>query len=56
MHNFDLLDDLKGDEELNFFKFDPFYEKTEQEWEVIKTEILGEDNIIQLKAIQQAID
>lgn len=31
------------------FKFDPFYEKTEEEWDSIKLEILGEENIINLK-------
>lgn len=34
---------------LNIFKFDPFYEKTEAEWEEIKKEILGEENILMLK-------
>jgi hypothetical protein len=28
---------------------DPFYEKTEEEWNAIKLEILGEENIIKLK-------
>lgn len=55
VHNFDLLAEMKGDEQLNFFKMDPLYEKTEQEWEAIKTEILGEDNVIQLKAVQNAV-
>ena len=34
---------------LNFFRFDPCYEKSEFEWDAIKTEILGEENIILLK-------
>jgi hypothetical protein len=34
---------------INIFKFDPFFEKTEEEWAKIKLEILGEENIINLK-------
>jgi pre-mRNA-splicing factor CWC22 len=34
---------------LNLFKIDPFFEKTEEEWNKIKYEILGEENIINLK-------
>jgi len=34
---------------LNIFKLDPFYDKTEEEWNEIKMEILGEDNIVNLK-------
>jgi len=34
---------------LNIYKFDPFYEKTEGEWEDIKMEILGEENVFVLK-------
>jgi pre-mRNA-splicing factor CWC22 len=34
---------------LNIFRLDPFFEKTEEEWEKIKLEILGEENVIKLK-------
>lgn len=52
-HNIDLMDDIDPEDGLNIFKFDPFYEKTEQEWEDIKSEILGEENIILLKTRQE---
>ncbi|EGR31328.1 pre-mRNA-splicing factor cwc-22, putative [Ichthyophthirius multifiliis] len=55
-HNFDLLDQFDPEDNLNQFKFDPFYEKTEEEWEQIKLEILGEDNILQLKQIKVATE
>jgi len=46
------LDDVfDGEERLNIFKFDPFYEKTEEEWNAIKLEILGEENILKLKTL-----
>ncbi len=45
-HNFDLTDSIDGEEILNIFKLDPHYKKTEEEWDEIKTEILGEENVI----------
>lgn len=35
-HVFDLEQKLDGEERLNVFREDPFYEKTEEEWEEIK--------------------
>lgn len=49
IHNIELDQEINGEEFLNIFRLDPFYEKTEEEWQEIKMEILGEDNIIQLK-------
>jgi pre-mRNA-splicing factor CWC22 len=40
-----------GEEKLNIFRYDPFYEKTEEEWNAIKLEILGEENILKLKTL-----
>lgn len=34
---------------LNVFKYDPFFKKTEEEWDQIKREILGEENVLMLK-------
>ena len=48
-----LDDEFDGEERLNVFKFDPFYEKTEEEWNAIKLEILGEENILKLKTLQK---
>ena len=48
-HQINLDDEITGEEMINIFKYDPFYEKTEEEWNEIKKEILGEDNIINLK-------
>lgn len=48
-HNISLDDDLNGEPSLNIFKFDPDFEQNEQEWTEIKTEILGEENILKLK-------
>lgn len=48
-HNIELIDEIDPEDNLNVFKFDPFYEKSEQEWEAIKKEILGEENLIMLK-------
>jgi pre-mRNA-splicing factor CWC22 len=42
-------EEMVGEDNLNIFKTDPFYEKTEKEWEEIKMEILGEENIVNLK-------
>lgn len=49
-HNVDLVDEIDPEDSLNVFKNDPFYEKTELEWEEIKKEILGEENLIMLKS------
>ena len=54
-HNFDLMEELTGDESLNIFQYDPHFEKTELEWEEIKKEILGEENILQLKQVKRVI-
>jgi pre-mRNA-splicing factor CWC22 len=35
-------DQLELEQECNTFKFDPEFTKTEQEWEEIKKEILGD--------------
>lgn len=32
----DFEDEMTAEENLNVFKFDPFYEKTEEEWDSIK--------------------
>ena len=48
-HNIDLTDVVDGEEKLNVFKYDQFFDKSESEWEEIKYEILGEENIIRLK-------
>lgn len=48
-HQLDLEEELKGEEALNMFKMDKNYAKTEAEWDTIKYEILGEDNILRLK-------
>lgn len=51
-HNINLDDeDLDPEDNLNIFKFDPFYEKTEEEWNEIKLEILGEENVLRLKTL-----
>lgn len=52
-HTFSLEEDVDGEDRLNFFKFDPFFEKTEEEWGRIKKEILGEENILRLKMIKK---
>lgn len=49
IHNIELDEDLNAEDMLNIFKLDPFYDKTEEEWNEIKVEILGEDNIVNLK-------
>ena len=33
IHDFDLTETINAEDSLNIFKFDPFYEKTEQEWD-----------------------
>jgi pre-mRNA-splicing factor CWC22 len=45
----DLTDPVDGEEKLNIFRYDAMFDRTEQEWEDIKHEILGEENIIRLK-------
>lgn len=51
-HTLYLDEEIDGEEFLNVFKFDPFFEKTEEEWAQIKKEILGEENIIKLKTLK----
>ena len=41
-HNLYIDDQLELEQECNTFKFDPEFTKTEQEWEEIKKEILGD--------------
>jgi pre-mRNA-splicing factor CWC22 len=41
-HNLSIDDQLELEQECNTFKFDPEFTKTEQEWEEIKKEILGD--------------
>ena len=48
-HDVSLEDEIDGEEMLNIFKVDPFFDKTEEEWNKIKLEILGEENVINLK-------
>lgn len=48
-HNVDLEEEMRGEESLNIFKPDPFYLKTEAEWDQTKLDILGEENIANLK-------
>lgn len=45
-HEIDLDGELDGENKLNRFKEDPFYQKTEEEWDEIKKEILGPDGIL----------
>ena len=52
-HQISLDDEIDGEEMLNIFKFDPFYDKTEDEWNEIKIEILGEENILKLKTVMK---
>ena len=47
-HEIALDDQLNGENALNRFKFDPFFEKTEEEWNEIKKEILGDEIISNL--------
>ena len=57
-HAIELDVDINGEEGLNIFRYDRFYEKTEEEWKQIKLSILGEDNILKLKtaALNTGID
>jgi pre-mRNA-splicing factor CWC22 len=55
-HEVSLTDDLDPDEKSNFFQFDPDYEKSEAEWDVIKKEILGEEEERINKRIDQLDD
>ena len=43
---------LNGEINLNYFKFYPFFEKTEEEWNEIKEEILGKENVLNLQSKQ----
>eukprot|EP00357_Protocruzia_adherens_P001393 CAMPEP_0115004928 /NCGR_PEP_ID=MMETSP0216-20121206/19549_1 /TAXON_ID=223996 /ORGANISM="Protocruzia adherens, Strain Boccale" /LENGTH=935 /DNA_ID=CAMNT_0002371119 /DNA_START=97 /DNA_END=2905 /DNA_ORIENTATION=- len=43
-HEISLDSDVKGEDNLNFFKHDPEFEQHEKEWDEIKKEILGEDS------------
>lgn len=52
-HSIELDEIADGEEKLNLFSFDPFYEKTEEEWQSIKVEILGQENIIRLKTLMK---
>ena len=51
-HETALDDVLDGENRLNRFKFDPFFEKTEEEWTEIKKEILGDEVITNLQSRQ----
>ena len=51
-HTIYLDEEIEGEDRLNIFKYDPFFEKTEEEWTQIKKEILGEENIIKLKTLK----
>lgn len=48
-HNTELDAEITGEEQLNIFRLDPFFDKTEDEWRQIRLSILGEDNILKLK-------
>lgn len=49
-HNTELDAEITGEEQLNIFRLDPFFDKTEEEWRQIRVSILGEDNVLKLKA------
>lgn len=49
-HDISLDDELEIEENLDFFRFDPDYERKEAEWDEIKKEILGEYAEVMLKA------
>jgi pre-mRNA-splicing factor CWC22 len=55
-HNIELDSEITGEEHLNIFRQDPFFDKTEEEWKQIKLSILGEDNILRLKASAMQLD
>lgn len=55
-HNVSLDDEIDPDRRANMFRVDPDYERTEQEWEEFKTDILGEDNLIKLRTANFAED
>ena len=42
-HEIRLEDEFEAKNELNIFKFDPEFEANEDAWDVIKKEILGEE-------------
>ena len=50
-HQLDIEEDLRGEENLNIFKYDKDFVKNEEEWEKTKLEILGEENIARLKQV-----
>lgn len=43
------MDEIDGEDRINVFRVDAAFDKSEAEWEEIKREILGEENIIRLK-------
>lgn len=55
-HVLNLDDEIEGDEALNLFKFDPEYDQNEQDWDEIKQEILGEENIVALQNPQRYME
>jgi len=55
-HEISLTDEMDPDEKSNFFQADPDYEKTENDWEIIKKEILGEQEELINKKIEQLDD
>lgn len=50
IHNLEFDAEFMAEEQQNIFRFDPFFDKTEDEWKEIRVSILGEDNILKLKA------
>lgn len=55
-HEISLTDDLDPDEKSNFFTYDPDFEKSEETWDAIKKEILGEEEERINKRIDQLDD
>jgi pre-mRNA-splicing factor CWC22 len=58
IHQIDLMTDLDGKEEIDVFKYDDKYEQNEELWEMLKKEILGEEdndnnNAVNEKAIHE---
>ena len=52
----DIEEPVTGEDHLNIFKNDPNYLQTEEEWEQIKLEILGEENLARLKEVEEYQD
>jgi len=48
-HQISLDDEITGEEMLNIFKYDPNFDENEEKWDIIKKEILGEENVLRLK-------